>query len=99
MSKNTFTVDDLKKGTPIKLRNGWRAVIKDNRKGSIRNCTVYGDYTETGSVYSHDIVGYVANGKWHKVKITPLQQKVRKMTKLFGFGTVDSIKKAIRISR
>lgn len=48
--------NDLKKGDTIRLRNGWYAVIADNLKGNTRMATVYGNYVETGSVYSHNIV-------------------------------------------
>jgi hypothetical protein len=48
--------NDLKKGTRILLRNGWEAVLVDNLKGTIRYAEVFGDYTETGSIYAHDII-------------------------------------------
>ena len=48
----------LKKGDRVQLRNGWFATIADNLKGNTRMATVEGICTETGSVYSHDIVRY-----------------------------------------
>ena len=48
--------NDLKKGDRVQLRNGWYATIADNKKGNTRLATVEGFVTETGSVYSHDIV-------------------------------------------
>lgn len=48
--------NELKKGALVRLRNGWAATIADNLKGNTRMATVYGHYTETGSVYAHDIV-------------------------------------------
>lgn len=48
--------NELKKGALVHLRNGWAATIADNLKGNTRMATVYGHYTETGSVYAHDIV-------------------------------------------
>lgn len=48
--------NDLKKGDRVQLRNGWFATIADNAKGNTRIATVEGFETETGSVYSHDIV-------------------------------------------
>jgi len=48
--------NELKKGVRVLLRCGWEAVIADNAKGNTRVCTVYGDFTEMGSVYSHDII-------------------------------------------
>ena len=57
--------NDLKKGTRIRLRNGWEAVLCDNLKGNTRMATVEGNVTETGSVYAHDIVGYLdPQGVW-----------------------------------
>jgi hypothetical protein len=51
--------NQLKKGDEVVLRNGWKARIEDNKKGATRLCTVYGFYTEMGSVYSHDIIQLV----------------------------------------
>jgi hypothetical protein len=51
--------NDLKKGAYVRLRNGWYAQIADNKRGNIRMATVYGLYTETGSVYAHDIAEVV----------------------------------------
>ena len=48
--------NELKKGTRILLRNGWEADLIDNKKGTIRDATVYGDFTESGSIYAHDIL-------------------------------------------
>ncbi|MCK9382928.1 MAG: hypothetical protein M0P95_17935 [Sulfuritalea sp.] len=47
--------NDLKKGDLVQLKNGWYALIADNMKGNIRMAEVFGNYTETGSVYVHDI--------------------------------------------
>jgi len=57
MSKYVQT-NALKKGTRVVLRNGWEAVLEDNKRGSIRMATVFGTYTEMGSIYAHDIAGY-----------------------------------------
>ena len=51
--------NDLKKGDKVRLRNGWYATLKDNLRGNIRLATVEGIVTETGSIYSHDIVAKV----------------------------------------
>lgn len=48
--------NDLKKGTEIVLRNGWKATIEDNKKGNIRLAKVHGVYSELGSIYSFDIM-------------------------------------------
>jgi hypothetical protein len=77
--------NDLKKGTRIKLRNGWEADLWDNLKGNSRCAYVYGISPEAGSVYAHDIVGYKAeDGLWHyDIEHTPAQLKCKKMNEAF----------------
>lgn len=77
--------NELKKGTRIKLANGWEAMLEDNMKGNTRLATVYGMFTEMGSVYSHDIK-YFRNalGIWEKVEHTPAQLKLKKQVSSFG---------------
>jgi hypothetical protein len=48
-------VNQLAKGTRVRLRNGWEAEMVSVR-GNTPVAKVFGDYTETGSVYAHDIV-------------------------------------------
>ncbi len=78
--------NDLKKGTRVKLNNGWEADLVDNRRGNTRDAKVYGDYTETGSVYSHDMVEYKdANGDWQPIEHTKAQLDCKAMNAaLFG---------------
>lgn len=77
--------NDLKKGTRVQLRNGWEAEIYDNKKGDIRMAKVYGDYTEIGSVYSHDIVRAHVEDLWVPVEHTDKQKKLRRTVGgLFG---------------
>ena len=66
MSKFAET-NKLKKGTRVVLRNGWQAVLEDNKRGSIRMATVEGFYTEMGSIYAHDIAGYKEGDFWVKL--------------------------------
>ena len=66
MSKYSET-NKLKKGTRVVLRNGWEAVLEDNKRGSIRRATVEGFYTEMGSIYAHDIAGYKEGEFWVKL--------------------------------
>ena len=47
--------NDMKKGQTGTLRNGWKFRIEDNKKGNIRLATVYGLFTEIGSIYTSDI--------------------------------------------
>lgn len=77
--------NDLKKGSIVMLRNGWKAEIADNMKGNTRMATVYGDFTEMGSVYSHDIAKVLIAEQWHDIEHTPAQLKLRKQVESFGF--------------
>jgi hypothetical protein len=80
-----MTTNEIKKGTRFKLKSGWFATMADNRKGSIRLATVEGDYTETGSVYAHDIVSVLIGEAWQPVEHTEQQAKVRALNvALFG---------------
>lgn len=77
--------NELKKGTRIKLANGWEATLEDNMKGNTRLAKVFGLYTEIGSVYSHDIVSYESMlGGWKPVEHTPAQLKLKKQVSSFG---------------
>lgn len=73
----TVRTNELKKGTHIWLRNGWEATIMDNMKGNTRLAEVYGDYTEIGSVYAHDIVGAEVNGERVLIEYTDSQMKCK----------------------
>ena len=78
--------NELKKGDKIRLRNGWNATIEDNLKGNTRLCTVYGFFTEMGSVYSHDIM-WKQNGDGSATPIehTPAQLKCKQRCAAMGF--------------
>lgn len=83
--------NDLKKGTRIRLANGWEATLMDNAKGNIRMAEVEGYFTEIGSVYSHDIVEakvVVIKGgcvmDWRPVEHTPAQLKLKKAVGAMG---------------
>jgi hypothetical protein len=71
--------NDLKKGTRIKLANGWYGTLTDNKKGNIREAEVEGIYTEIGSVYAHDIIAARVGSEWMTVEHTPAQVKARKL--------------------
>jgi hypothetical protein len=66
MSKFAET-NKLKKGTRVVLRNGWEAVLEDNKRGRIAMATVEGLYTEMDSIYAHDIAGYKEGDFWVKL--------------------------------
>lgn len=80
--------NELKKGTRIKLRNGWEAELWDNKKGNSRLANVFGDFEEAGSVYSHDIVAYKdANGEWkYDIEYTPSQLKCKQFDRMMFGG-------------
>jgi hypothetical protein len=77
--------NDLKRGSRIKLANGWEADIADNMKGNTRLATVFGEFTETGSVYAHDITHVKIADDWHPVEHTPTQTKLKEQLKRIGF--------------
>lgn len=79
--------NEIKKGMRILLRNGWEGTMMDNMRGTTRVAEVEGYYTETGSVYSFDIVAaQTANdGVWTKIEYTDKELKTQAMNAaLFG---------------
>jgi hypothetical protein len=66
--------NDLKKGTQIILKNGFGAVLIDNKKGNVRYANVKGIFDEIGSIYSHDIDQAFINNAWHPVTHTKKQK-------------------------
>lgn len=83
----SVSIKDVKKGTKVILKNGWQAKVEDNTVNQhTRLCTVYGDYTEMGSVYTTDIVeAQMGDGSWHIVVHTPAQLKAAQARKGWGF--------------
>ena len=78
--------NELKKGDMVMQRNGWKAKIEDNMRGNTRLATVYGDYTEMGSIYSHDIVAKIElDGSTIPIEYTEAQLKCKQMNTAFGF--------------
>lgn len=88
--------NELKKGDVVMLSSGWPAVMYDNRRGNTRMAKVFGDYTEIGSIYAHDIVCKVdateekivagAKGFFRAeayIEHTPAQIKLRKLANNF----------------
>jgi hypothetical protein len=82
-----ISIKDVRKGSRVQLRNGWEADVADNMVNSqTRMCTVYGDYTEMGSVYSTDIVSArMADGTWQFVQHTPRALAIHKARTAWGF--------------
>ena len=71
--------NELKKGDRVRLANGWKAVIMDNKRGNIRLAEVHGLYTELGSIYAHDIEVYYGPDALYMIEHTPAQIKLRKL--------------------
>jgi hypothetical protein len=69
-----LNTNDLKKGTQIMLKNGWAAVIYDNKKGNTRLAEVDGIFKEIGSIYAHDIDQAFINNEWQPVTHTKNQK-------------------------
>jgi hypothetical protein len=70
---NTILTNDIKKGERCRLRNGWEAVMEDDKKGWARVMTVEGDFTEAGSVYAHDIMFVKREEQWLPITHTMKQ--------------------------
>jgi hypothetical protein len=78
---------DIKKGMRVRMANGWYGTMKDNMRGTTRVVEVEGFYTETGSVYSHDIVLAlpVTGGIWEIIEHTAKELQCKEMNeKLFA---------------
>ena len=77
--------NELKREDRIQLRNGWYGTVKDNMKGDRRICEVEGFYTETGSVFSHDIAYFITpEGKHVPIEHTDAQKKLRVRIEAFS---------------
>lgn len=84
--------NDMKKGQTGTLRGTrWRFRIEDNKKGNIRMATVYGLFTEMGSIYVKDILTVdVPSGPDGKevaqpLELSPSQIKAAALIKAAGF--------------
>jgi hypothetical protein len=68
---------EIKKGMRIVLANGWEGTMKDNMRGITRMAEIEGFYTETGSVYSYDIVAAqpLNDGNWTRIEYTEKELK------------------------
>lgn len=77
--------NELKKGTRITLKNGWEAILMDNRKGNVRTAKVFGLYTEIGDIYAFDIVSATVDGKKVEIELTPSQKQAKKLNRMMGW--------------
>lgn len=77
--------DQLKKGARVRMRNGWEAIVVKGCEGNALIAKVFGDFTETGSVYAHDIVAAEVDGKWVEVEMTEEQSRFyAELKEVFG---------------
>lgn len=74
--------NDMKKGQMGVLKNGWKFRIEDNKKGNVRMATVYGMFTEMGSIYTRDIDTVEVNGIMESLEQTSAQKKKADKTAL-----------------
>ena len=93
---NMIPIADVRKGVRVQLRNGLYATVADNTvKHNTRTATVEGNFTETGSVYSTDIVRARVVGTglkvtdqgtvWLEVAHTKPQLEASTLRKSMGF--------------
>ena len=69
--------NEIKKGTEIRTRQGFKTIMADNMKGNIRMVKVDGICgEEIGSMYAHDILEVLVDGKWVAVEHTKEQEKL-----------------------
>jgi hypothetical protein len=64
-------IKDLPKGVVVRLANGWLAKTLSDLRTYTPVCEVYGDYTEAGSVYAHDMMQVFMSNETNK----PLELK------------------------
>ncbi len=81
--RTKIRTDEIKKGMRVRMRNGWEAVIVKEGKGNTLTAKVFGDFTETGNIYAHDIVAAEVNGKWIEVGMSEEQSRLHKEVSAF----------------
>lgn len=69
MSNTPLQVSQLKKGMRVKLRSGWEADVVKGCDGNTLTAEVFGDFTETGSIYAHDVIAALVGGQWLTVNM------------------------------
>jgi hypothetical protein len=82
----SVSIKDVKKGTRVILRNGFKAIVEDNKTTShTRLVTVQNHFNDMGSVYATDIVEAMEEGIWFVVQHSPAQLKAAQARKGWGF--------------
>lgn len=73
--RTKIRTDQLKKGARVRMRNGCEAVIVKECDGNTLIAKVFGAFTETGSVYAHNIIAAEIDGLWIEVEMTEEQSQ------------------------
>jgi hypothetical protein len=81
--RTRIRTDQLKKGMRVRLRNGWEALVVQECNGNTLLAKVFGDFTETGSIYAHNVAAAMVDGKWVDVEMTAEQLQFYKETRSF----------------
>lgn len=87
MNTQTITPSALHKGQRVQLENGWFATLvgTPGTKTTVL-ARVEGIYTETGSVYVHDILAAeLEDGTWAEIAHTRTQLRLRQQVQALGF--------------
>jgi hypothetical protein len=94
LGSTKIRTDQLKKGARVRMRNGWEAIVVKECDGNTLIAKVFGAFTETGSVYAHNIVATMVDGKWIDVEMTEEQARFYREVKPFFDGNIniDTIK-------
>lgn len=87
MANNTgissIRAEQLKKGMRVRLQNGWEADVTKKCDGNTLVATVFGDSTETGSIYVQDVAAAMIDGKWVNVEMTEEQSQFSEVLEQF----------------
>ena len=82
---------EIKLGDRVRLNNGSFAVMEDNYNRIARTATVYGTFTETGSIYSFDIMSVYFEGNWIPVEHTTKELELKEAFREYLLSTQKSI--------
>ena len=88
--RTKIRTDQLKKGARVKMRNGWEAIVVEECDGNTLIAKVFGRFTDTGSIYAHNIVATEVDGKWVEVEMTEEQARCYKWVKPLLDGNINS---------
>ncbi|MGE0155676.1 MAG: hypothetical protein AB7T17_01445 [Geobacter sp.] len=77
--------DQIKKGMRLMLRSGWEAVVVKPPEDNTLIAKVYGQFTETGSIYLQDIESVMVDGEWVEVEFTGEQAQFHDMLQQLHF--------------